>query len=502
MAYAPIQLFSTPQEDYAAYWLKFYEQGTTTPLSMATDAAAGTLLVKAEISSGGTVPIGFLKTAGDALLNPFIDGAYDGWLFPTEAEADANDTTNAIQVADNLNADPLANETAANNSEWISDGTPTFVSAVSFTLVGDQTAIFHVGRRVQTTNTAGAVYGTISVSAYTSLTTITVVNDSGALDSGLSAVFYGILSASNDSLPSPVAKRNEANTFSGVNTLTATQRLSKGADIASAAALTLSEDGNYFDVTGATTITSIVTVGIGTAIKLQFDSILTLTHHATDLILPSGANITTAAGDEAEFVEYAAGDWRCTNYQKANGTALVGPADTGMILLNSGSESAVATLDIVMTAYTAYPNKVLKLRRIIPGTNAVNLYLLTSTDGGSTFSNTAGDYYYSQVARDEVLGDRSANGNGTAHAQLSTTAQLSSTVANAANFTIDFSDMADTTSNPRFNWFGSYKSSGSARISVIGASAERNTAEDTNAIRLIMSGGTLSLEWELYGYKL
>lgn len=110
--------------------------------------------------------------------------------------------------------------------------------------------------------------------------------------------------------------------FAGLNSqnvFVATQKWSKGADIASASALTLGTDGNYFDVTGTTTITSIATVGIGTQIKLHFDGALTLTHHATDLILPGGANITTAAGDEAEFVEYASGDWRCTNYTKADG---------------------------------------------------------------------------------------------------------------------------------------------------------------------------------------
>lgn len=99
-----------------------------------------------------------------------------------------------------------------------------------------------------------------------------------------------------------------------VNTFTQTQTWSKGADVASAAALTLGSDGNYFDITGTAAITSIVSKGIGTVVKLHFDGILTLTHHATDLILPAGANITTAAGDEAEFVEYASGDWRCTSY--------------------------------------------------------------------------------------------------------------------------------------------------------------------------------------------
>lgn len=69
-------------------------------------------------------------------------------------------------------------------------------------------------------------------------------------------------------------------------------------------------------------ITSIATVEVGAAIKLHFDGALTLTHHATDLILPTGANITTAAGDEAEFIEYATGDVRCTNYTRANGRPL------------------------------------------------------------------------------------------------------------------------------------------------------------------------------------
>lgn len=92
----------TPYEDYAGFFLKCFEQGTTTPISMATDSTGGTLLAKAEVSSGGTVPIGFFQTAGSVIFNPHLEEAYDAWLFPTEAEADANNTDNAIQIADNL----------------------------------------------------------------------------------------------------------------------------------------------------------------------------------------------------------------------------------------------------------------------------------------------------------------------------------------------------------------------------------------------------------------
>ena len=97
---------------------------------------------------------------------------------------------------------------------------------------------------------------------------------------------------------------------------------SKGADVASAAALPVLTDGNYFDVTGTTTVTSINTTASGTVIKLHFDAALILTHNATSLVLPGGANITTAANDEAEFIEYSTGNWRCTSYTRADGTAL------------------------------------------------------------------------------------------------------------------------------------------------------------------------------------
>ena len=92
------------------------------------------------------------------------------------------------------------------------------------------------------------------------------------------------------------------------------QLWTKGADIASAATLTPGSDGNYFDVTGTTSITAIAPVGAGAEIMLQFDAALTLTHHATNLILPGAATITTAAGDHAIFREYASAGWRCAAY--------------------------------------------------------------------------------------------------------------------------------------------------------------------------------------------
>ncbi|HXF89529.1 MAG TPA: hypothetical protein VNK48_14330 [Xanthobacteraceae bacterium] len=74
-------------------------------------------------------------------------------------------------------------------------------------------------------------------------------------------------------------------------------------------------------ITGTTTITSLGT----TANKMRwvrFADALTLTHNATSLILPGGANITTAAGDTALFSSDGSGNWRCRHYQRASGKAV------------------------------------------------------------------------------------------------------------------------------------------------------------------------------------
>ena len=157
------------------------------------------------------------------------------------------------------------------------------------------------------------------------------LNANGDIGFGAAQVPQGIL----------VARLTE-NTFTGI------QRWAKGADVASASTLTVGTDGNSFDVTGTTSISAIASVGVGTTIKLHFDAALTLVHNATDLVLPGGANITTAAGDEFEFTEYQSGDWRCTAYTLASGEPIAAGV-TGEALLHlqdrktSGTNGGAAT---------------------------------------------------------------------------------------------------------------------------------------------------------------
>jgi len=127
------------------------------------------------------------------------------------------------------------------------------------------------------------------------------------------------------------------------------------ATIASAATTDLSTtQSENVSVTGTTTITALGTVQAGAIRIVTFAAALTLTHNATSLILPSAANITTAAGDVATFISLGAGNWRCINYTKASGQALVAPA-AGVTSVATGNGLQGGTITSTGTLSIAAP---------------------------------------------------------------------------------------------------------------------------------------------------
>lgn len=123
----------------------------------------------------------------------------------------------------------------------------------------------------------------------------------------------------------------------------------KGSDIASASTITIAE-GGFFHVTGTTTITDIdwATAKNGRGAWVVFDGALTLTHNATTLKLPGGANITTAANDRAFFIQDASDNVICLTYIKADGTPVV--SSSGLTLDTEQATTSGTTKDFTIPA--------------------------------------------------------------------------------------------------------------------------------------------------------
>lgn len=150
------------------------------------------------------------------------------------------------------------------------------------------------------------------------------------------------------------ARLTVANTWTAVQTLSAVAlNEAQGTNIASATTTDIGAAlGNYVHVTGTTTITGLGTIQAGTRRKVVFDGILTLTHNATSLICITGASITTAAGDIAEFESEGSGNWRMTSYERATGVPIVPYPAFTQITNSLGADVAINVINTDFTGPT------------------------------------------------------------------------------------------------------------------------------------------------------
>lgn len=101
---------------------------------------------------------------------------------------------------------------------------------------------------------------------------------------------------------------------------------------------------NYINITGTTEIDGFANGSAGMVKILRFDGILVLDYDAVNFILPSAANITTAAGDHAIAVCTSAGVWEIVFYQRASGLALM------PTVIANATEEAAGLLELATSA--------------------------------------------------------------------------------------------------------------------------------------------------------
>ena len=263
-----------------------------------------------------------------------------------------------LRVADELDTNAVPKEYGYTGSAWLLSGAGFSGGTISSAL---NEAPLVTLASAATVNISAAAANTINISGTTTITAF----DSIASGAKRVLVFQGALTLTHNStsliLPTatnvitaagdiaefvslgsgnwrctnyqradgtPLA--GSGGSFTG-GTLTSALNEAPAATLASAATVNIgAAAANTVKVTGTTTITAFDSIADGAVRKVEFQGALTLTHNATSLILPTGANIATAAGDVAEFRSLGSGNWKCTGYMRANGQALAGGGGGGL----------------------------------------------------------------------------------------------------------------------------------------------------------------------------
>jgi hypothetical protein len=213
--------------------------------------------------------------------------------------------------------------------------------ATPFTLANGKSAyIYLTGSNSVSNALANATFTTITASGQVTSNGNNVVESTRTITTGAGLDGGGDLSANRtltldvSDLTEDTAPDMDADFLASYDTSgTATKKVKpinlipefnrKGSDIASATTLVKPSDANlglWHDITGTVTITGFWNdAALNRLLLVRFTGILTLTHNATSLILPGGANITTAANDRAIMYHLGSGNWICVNYIRASG---------------------------------------------------------------------------------------------------------------------------------------------------------------------------------------
>lgn len=177
-----------------------------------------------------------------------------------------------------------------------------------------------------------------------------------------------------------------------------------GSDVSDGAAITIGEGGYFNLITSTTAITSFVvtTSKAGRTFRCRFNTVRTLTHNATSLILPGAASITTAAGDIAQFRDLGSGNVVCEWYTKADGTAVVSSSNKTLLATLTTTSGTTHSVTSISSVYRELYVEIAGVSFDGAGT----LSLAVSDDNGSNYgtarpisgsSGAAGNSLYGMV---------------------------------------------------------------------------------------------------------
>lgn len=174
-----------------------------------------------------------------------------------------------------------------------------------------------------------------------------------------------------------------------------------------------------------------------------------------------------------------------------------------LVLLTSGTVSAAATLDIVLTSYTGYRGIVFELTNFTPATDDVELWMRVSTDGGATYDAGAGNYRWGLSGNQDsgvTLDQGSASDTKLGIAYGTPTASVSNVAAEGGTTSrVVIMNQTDTGKWPRASWDSGWLGASGTLYHGRGWGT-RVTAQDTDAVRFLFESGNItSGAYAVYG---
>jgi hypothetical protein len=182
-------------------------------------------------------------------------------------------------------------------------------------------------------------------------------------------------------------------------------------------------------------------------------------------------------------------------------------ADAPLVLLSTANASSSATIDITSNIDSTFKTYLVRIRNLLPATNAVTFHSRITTDGGSTWKSGASDYICGEY---HVLGTGAAGGTGSTGTSLklisgaNSGSQLSNVSGRVGFFDIFLLDPSNSSNFFTISGSGMYQCADTATyiLNACFFGGRYATAGAINGIRFYMSSGNISAgQFDLYGVR-
>lgn len=250
-------------------------------------------------------------------------------------------------------------------------------------------------------------------------------------------------------------------------------------------AQTLSTNGSIAALTNGWTVTFEAGASNTDACTLAVDSLT-----AKQIQRISGTNLT--GGEILEGASYTV-----TYHQPADAWILRSSGfNTTLVGLTSGTVSSSANQSHVLTAYTGYRVLRFVYTNVDVSNDGVSIDLRTSTDGGSNYDSGASDYKWAGYLY------TSSGAGGFSEDTSDSSIEIFNSIGNAsgesAHFEVRLYKPSNATLYKRIAYEGLGFSTGGEIISVR-RDGSRISTEDIDAIQFLVSAGTFSADYAIYG---
>ena len=187
------------------------------------------------------------------------------------------------------------------------------------------------------------------------------------------------------------------------------------------------------------------------------------------------------------------------NTLASNAQTQISAAGGAWTFISSQTASTSATIDFTADITSSYSTYMFTLTDVVPETDDVNFWMRTSTDAGSTWDSSAGNYSYANMAKQDTNQDHGGSSDSATQIVILSQAVANGSDTNEESSSVIYMHNPSGTTYTKFTQH-SVTTESAGELTIVSGAGRRLSAADVTGVRFLAASGNIeSGTFKLYG---